>query len=177
MGTKTSTKEQEELLTVEAGVAVSLAPARRRGRGDEGFSLIEIMAGMAIIAILAMAVLPQFGKYFERAAIQNLSAEINNAALLVESDHSLTGATKYIEGPVTKAGTVMYSVAGTERGKETKLAGAVPAASNALGFTVTGTNDAVKNYTLVYYGGNNGTQASGLVIKPGAPTAITDQKR
>lgn len=160
VGTKVSLEEQVELPTPEADDAKNPAAARRRGRGDKGFSLIEIMAGMAIIAILAMAVLPQFSKYFERAAIQNLSGEISNAALLVESDHSLTGATKY------KLADVQRSVAETTVGDETKLEADV--INDSLGFTITGTNDAVKNYTLVYLGADTGiTGADGDEEKSG----------
>lgn len=165
MGTKASITEQKELPTVEAGDDMNppaAGRAKRRGHGDEGFSLIEIMAGMAIIAILAMAVLPQFNKYFERAAIQNLSGEINNAALLVESDHSLTGASGYVFDDVER------SVAETEVGAETELLAELDGKLNnkkqSLGFKITGTNTAVKNYDLVYYGGEADKQ-SGLHVE------------
>lgn len=139
----------------------------RKGRNDRGFSIIEIMAAMAIIAILALAIVPQFGKYFERAAVQNLMGEMTNAALLVTADHSLTGKTQYTLGTAATKGTVSYSVAQTKIHAESKL---VPAVTNGNhGFTITGSNTsgAIENYTLVYYGGNNGAgQPSGLVVTP-----------
>lgn len=136
-------------------------------RNDRGFSIIEIMAAMAIIAILALAIVPQFGKYFERAAVNNLMGEMTNAALLVTADHSLTGKTQYTLGTAATKGTVSYSVAQTQKNPESKL---VPAVTNGNhGFTITGSNEAgaIENYTLVYYGGNNGAgQPSGLVVTP-----------
>lgn len=153
VGTDISIPKREE--------SKAVAPKKRR---DGGFSLIEIMAGMAIIAILAMAVLPQFSKYFERAAIQNLSSEMTNAAMLVQSDHSLTGKSKFTLGTLTTKGTVAYSVADTQIGAESKLEAAVM--PDRLGYTITGTNDSVTNYTLVYYGGDHVSGRSGLVVSP-----------
>ncbi|QOT19467.1 prepilin-type N-terminal cleavage/methylation domain-containing protein [Paenarthrobacter sp. YJN-5] len=113
-----------------------------RKRRDAGFSLIEIMAGMAIIAILALAILPQFAKYFERAAVQNLSAEVSNAALTVESDYSLTGKAKYVAANVTA------SVASVNKSPESALTGTVDA--TGFGYTIKGTNTAVTNYCVKY---------------------------
>ena len=124
-------------------------------RRDGGFSLIEIMAGMAIIAILALAILPQFAKYFERAAVQNLSAEVSNAALTVESDYSLTGKAKYVGANVTA------SVATVNKSPETALTAAVD--TNGFGYTIKGTNTAVTNYCVKY--SSQGATA-GLQVTP-----------
>lgn len=139
---------------------ISKAPAQRKRR-DAGFSLIEIMAGMAIIAILALAILPQFSKYFERASLNNLSAEVSNAALTVENDFSLTGKAKYVATNVTASlGTVNKSA-------ETTLTGTVDA--NGFGYVIKATNVAVTNYCVKYV--SQGT-AAGLDIQPKAsPTA------
>lgn len=51
-------------------------------------SLIEITARMAIIAILVLAIVPQLSKYFERAAVQNLSSDVANTTLTADSDYS-----------------------------------------------------------------------------------------
>jgi type IV pilus assembly protein PilA len=105
----------------EARARVSTTDGIGKKRRDAGFSLIEIMAGMAIIAILALAILPQFSKYFERAAVQNLSAEVSNAALTVESDFSLTGKAKYDEVKVDA------SVASVNKSAESGLVATVDA--------------------------------------------------
>ncbi|ACL42120.1 hypothetical protein Achl_4169 (plasmid) [Pseudarthrobacter chlorophenolicus A6] len=135
------------------------APASKKRR-DAGFSLIEIMAGMAIIAILALAILPQFSKYFERAAVQNLSAEVSNAALTVESDFSLTGKAKYVAANVTA------SVASVNKSAESTLTGAVD--GTGFGYTIAGTNQAVTNYCVKYT--SQGATA-GLVVTPKAGAA------
>lgn len=111
-------------------------------RKERGFSLIETMAAMAIIAILALAIVPQFGKYMERAAVQNVIADISSAQLLVDSDHSLTGNSKY-----TAAG-VADSVAATKVNPETTLSSTVNVATNS--YVITGTSEAVSNYTMSY---------------------------
>ncbi|MBG0738860.1 prepilin-type N-terminal cleavage/methylation domain-containing protein [Paeniglutamicibacter antarcticus] len=121
---------------------ISKEPAGRKRR-DAGFSLIEIMAGMAIIAILALAILPQFSKYFERAAVQNLAGEVSNAALTVESDYSLTGKSKYVAANVTA------SLLTVNKGPDTKpFVGTVDA--NGFGYVIKASSDAVTNYCVRY---------------------------
>ncbi|MCC3299258.1 prepilin-type N-terminal cleavage/methylation domain-containing protein [Arthrobacter caoxuetaonis] len=134
-------------------------------RTDGGFSLIEIMAAMAIIAILALAILPQFGKFFERAAVQNLAGEVSNAALLVESDYSLTGKSTY------SAAGVSASVANSKKSTDTTLSattlkadGTAASGTNpGYGYRITGTNPGVTNYTVTY---TSIGATPGLVITP-----------
>lgn len=139
-------------------VAPKEAPAGRKRR-DGGFSLIEIMAGMAIIAILALAVLPQFSKYFERAAVQNLATEVGNAALTVESDYSLTGKSKYVASNVTA------SLASANKSSETTFTSTVD--TNGFGYVIKGTNVGVTNYCVRYV--SAGTTA-GLDVQPKGTT-------
>lgn len=139
--------------------APALASKKRR---DAGFSLIEIMAGMAIIAILALAILPQFSKYFERAAVQNLSSEVSNAALSVESDYSLTGKAQYV------AANVATSVSSVNKSSETSLSSAI--VSGGFGYTISGTNTAVTNYCVKYT--SVGSDA-GLKVTPKGTTACS----
>ncbi|QOT19468.1 prepilin-type N-terminal cleavage/methylation domain-containing protein [Paenarthrobacter sp. YJN-5] len=144
----------------EARARIASKEPPKRKRRDAGFSLIEIMAGMAIIAILALAILPQFSKYFERAAVQNLSAEVSNAALTVDSDYSLTGKAKYVAANVTA------SVASANKSPETTLTGAVDA--TGFGYTISGTNTAVTNYCVKY---TSQGAAAGLQVTPKGATA------
>jgi type IV pilus assembly protein PilA len=139
---------------------ISKEPTKRKRR-DAGFSLIEIMAGMAIIAILALAILPQFSKYFERASLNNLSTEVANAALTVESDFSLTGKAKYVATNVTA------SVASVNKDAETILTGSVD--TTGFGYIIRGTNTAVTNYCVKYVSQGS---AAGLQIgsKPSSGT-------
>lgn len=129
-----------------------LLKATPEDRRERGFSLIETMAAMAIVAILALAIVPQFGRYMERAAVQNVIADIDSAHLLVDSDYALSGKTAYV------AANVANSVANTKVNPETTLTSAVNTTTNS--YTITGTSLAVKNYTMVY---DNG--ASTLTVK------------
>lgn len=127
---------------------------------DAGFSLIEIMAGMAIIAILAMAILPQFSKYFERAAVQNLSSTVNQAALTVESDYSLSGKAKYVAANVTA------SVVAANKG-DAVLSSTVD--TNGYGYVIKATHSDVTNYCVKYT--SQGTAAGLSVTAKATPTA------
>jgi type IV pilus assembly protein PilA len=126
---------------------INKEPTQRKRR-DAGFSLIEIMAGMAIIAILALAILPQFSKYFERAAVQNLSAEVSNAALTVESDYSLTGKAKYVDANVKASVLGTAGAGGVNKSPETTFIPVVD--GTGFGYTIRGTNTAVTNYCVKY---------------------------
>jgi type IV pilus assembly protein PilA len=137
----------------------------KKKRRDAGFSLIEIMAGMAIIAILALAILPQFSKYFERASLNNLSSEVANAALTVESDFSLTGKAKYVEAAVDA------SITTVNKDTETALAATVDTGTGAgFGYTIRGTNTAVTNYCVKYV--SQGTTAGLQITKKATPAAL-----
>lgn len=138
----------------------STPPAGRKRR-DGGFSLIEIMAGMAIIAILALAILPQFSKYFERAAVQNLSADVSNTALTVEADYSLTGKAKY------DATAVAASVTSSNKGDGVSITSTVD--TNGYGYVLKATTADVTNYCVKYV--SQGTGAGLQVTKKATPTA------
>jgi type IV pilus assembly protein PilA len=133
-----------------------------RKRRDAGFSLIEIMAGMAIIAILALAILPQFSKYFERASLNNLSTEVANAALTVDSDFSLTGKAKYVEANIDA------SVLTVNKAPETAMVASVD--STGFGYTIAGTNTAVTNYCVKYV--SQGATAGLQVSKKATPATV-----
>lgn len=109
---------------------------------EGGFSLIETMAAMAIVAILALAIVPQFGKYMERAAVQNVIADVSSAQLLINSDYGLTGASAYTQL------NVAASTAASAKNPETTLVATVTTATNS--YKIVGTSTAVTHYSILF---------------------------
>lgn len=124
---------------VRARIAGKPAP---EGRADEGFSLIETLAAMAIIAIVSLGIVPQFAKYLERAQVQNVINDISSAQILVDSDASLTGSSKLTQAGVTN------SVNSTTKNAETTLVGTVNTATNT--YTLVATSTAVTHYAISF---------------------------
>lgn len=123
-----------------------------RSRKDGGFSMIEIMVAMAIIAILALGIAPQFQKYFERAAVQNMNGILDNASQIVQNDQSLTGKVDIVAadittslGTVNKGTTTLTSSLITSTGTAS-AAGAV----KDKGFMLVATDTEVTNYKSVF---------------------------
>lgn len=55
------------------------------GRLDRGFSFIELLAYMAIAALLILAAIPQFNQYRQKAVVSNLENDVHNASIAAES--------------------------------------------------------------------------------------------
>ncbi|BDZ52657.1 hypothetical protein GCM10025867_48980 (plasmid) [Frondihabitans sucicola] len=56
------------------------------GRSDRGFSFIELLAYMAIAALLVLAAIPQFNQYRQKAVVSNLQNDVHNASLKAEAE-------------------------------------------------------------------------------------------
>lgn len=142
----------------------------KRSRKDDGFSMIEIMVAMAIIAILALGIAPQFSKYFERAAVQNMNSVLDTAAMTAQNDHSLTGKVDIVLADITT------SLNGVNKGTTslvsslTTVTGAAPAAGavKEKGFMLVATDSEVTNYKSVFC--STGPKA-GLRVLPTATAA------
>ena len=63
-----------------------------RGRRDRGFSFIELLAYMAIAALLVLAAVPQFASYQVRAAVTNMQSDLRNAGAAMEAAYVDRGA-------------------------------------------------------------------------------------
>jgi len=63
-----------------------------RQRRDRGFSFIELLAYIAIAALLILAAIPQFSSYREKALVSNMANDVHNASLAVEAARIDLGA-------------------------------------------------------------------------------------
>lgn len=139
-------------------------------RKDGGFSMIEIMVAMAIIAVLALGIMPQFSKYFERAAVQNMNSVLDTAAMTVSNDHSLTGKVDIVLADINTSLTAVNKGTSTITASLTTTTGTASpgTALKDKGFMMVATDTEVTNYKSVYC--STGPKA-GLRVLPTATAA------
>ncbi|BDZ52613.1 hypothetical protein GCM10025867_48540 (plasmid) [Frondihabitans sucicola] len=89
----------------------------RRKTEDNGFSFIELLAYMAIAALLILAAIPQFNQYREKAAISNLQSDARNLATTIEADYttSLTYPATGDFGTTTTPGTATVNTGSVQK--------------------------------------------------------------
>ena len=81
---------------------------------DGGFSFIELLAYMAIAALLILAAIPQFNQYRQKAIVSNMQSDARNIAVSIEAEY--TSSLAYPASAMfTKAGTTS-KVVGTATG-------------------------------------------------------------
>lgn len=80
-------------------------------RNDRGFSFVELLAYMAIAALLILAALPQYSACRERAAVTVLQDDVRSAALAAEASN-IEGS-GFFESTVRAVGAIRVSLEGT----------------------------------------------------------------
>ena len=124
-----------------------------------GFTLIELMITVAIIAILAAIALPAYGKYVKKARANNAGSDLVTLSLMMENAYQK--ALKYPMNPVTATTTATTTTADTK----TYI-------SNQTGITWTPAEAANFNYTMsitpttytLTATGISGTQSNGCTL-------------
>jgi len=77
------------------------AISKMKVRDQRGFTLVELLIVIAIIAILAAIAIPQFAAHRQRAVEASMAADARNAATVITSLHADTGSYVRATGSVT----------------------------------------------------------------------------
>lgn len=124
-----------------------------------GFTLIELMVTVAIIAILAAIALPAYGNYIKKARANNAGSDLVTLSLMMENAYQK--ALKYPMNPATATITVT-----------TKTDDTITYISDQTGITWTPAEAANFNYTMsitpttytLTATGISGTQSNGCTL-------------
>ena len=128
---------------------------------DGGFSFIELLAYMAIAALLILAAIPQFNQYRTKAVISNMQSDARNIATTIEAQY--TTDLQY-PAAVTKgtgdAATNLTIGADSQKISDalTVVTYAKTGAGSTEGFTLALTNTKAPGKTVNYDSTNGGLQ-------------------
>lgn len=119
------------------------ATSGREQESDAGFTLIETMGTIAIVAVLLLSAVPQLANAMEKAKVQTLISDANILSIQISGDQSLIGSSLYDQASLTAS---CNAVASFSAGNALKVA---PNAAGT-GYIITGYNPGVQNYTVTY---------------------------
>lgn len=112
---------------------------------EAGSYLLEILAGVALLAIIMLNVVPQIGKYMEKGAVNNLSSAVHQASLEIEAEIGVTGKNTYTTSELKTIVDAMPKSSGT-----VITATATGGTTSAASYKIVGTDPGVKNYCVSY---------------------------
>jgi prepilin-type N-terminal cleavage/methylation domain-containing protein len=137
-----------------------------KNAADAGFTLIEIMGTIGIVAVLALAAVPQLNKAMEKANVQNLITDINNLAIQIEGDQSLVGGGLYTLPNVKASCTALTNLTA---GNILKVA----PNGTGTGYIIDGYNANVRSYKVTYDSMGAGAEVEKVATPVAAFTACS----
>jgi prepilin-type N-terminal cleavage/methylation domain-containing protein len=106
-------------------------------RDERGFTLVELLIVIAIIAILAAIAIPQFAAHTARAVEASMVADARNAATVL---YTLHADARTYEGAIGGTGTVTFTVGGVTYTIMLSPGNTLAIVSDVNTFTITITN-------------------------------------
>ncbi|MBF4454690.1 prepilin-type N-terminal cleavage/methylation domain-containing protein [Acinetobacter sp. SK-43] len=126
--------------------------AQTRAYNNAGFTLLELMVSVAIIAILAAIALPLYSSYITRSQAKSAATDLMSLSVAVEN---LYLRTLSYTAPTTNPTT-------TTAQTQTYATGWQPSSNNTFDYTVSVTTS-TKSYTLTATG-KSGTRNAGCTL-------------
>lgn len=140
-----------------------LSAPKAKGRehnSDAGFTLIETMGTIAIVAVLLLSAVPQLANAMEKAKVQTLVNDMNILSIQISGDQSLTGGGVVTLAPLQAS---CNAVTNFSSGNILKVA----PNGTGDGFIITAYNPAVTHWVVTYDSAGQGAK-----IVAGAQTAF-----
>ena len=147
-------------------------------RSNKGFTLIELMAAVAIIGVLVMLAMPRYKAFVAKSRQGEAKANLGTIGIMQEAYQMSTyGAEK---SGVSEGDFCCTPAAGLYGGKSSQCGASAAGAKNELGFRLTDCGKARYHYAIQKTGadtanGGKGTDSTYPDIYPDCGSAGTDE--